>query len=264
MKKLEMMIVLVIITVTMILGIAPVMASEREAEIRQRVPFIEVEWQPLISLSPKLYRAVVGIFPEPCGAIRVVDSHPYRMGGRRVWLSKDDGQTWILEKESGRAKRDIERMLGRERAKVVLAPRGTAGQRFSMWPKETKPLIQTVFREVFEWASLYNKDDPRSFMAIQFARDPNRLERLAFSTSWKAKSARVFVSLSRGEEWIEVSSPQPAMTDGATYVFAIGIKSDKNNVVLYAGLMGGGKNILQYAVLPLSKLQELQELVAKK
>ena len=240
------------VAVTMVLGIAPVMmASEEE------IPFIEVEWRPVSSLSPKLYRAVTGIFVERCGAIRVVDSHPYRMGGRRVWLSKDGGQTWILEKESGRAKRDIERMLGRERAKVVLAPRGS--RLFAEWPKETRSgprsLLRTAFRKWY-------KHDPHGsgWGFAPLRRDPNYPERMIFATSGSPDMFRVFVSLNNGEQWIETSTPRGAGGDRGRAIFAVAIKSTKDNIVLYVGLLVGGEDMLQYAVLPLPR----EELLAEK
>ena len=148
----------------------------------------------------------------------------------------------------------------KEKAEVIFSPRGS--RLFADWPEETRYLLKPIFGKHYE---LYPDGSGWGFAPLR--RDPNYPERIIFATSGGSPRGdifRVFISLDNGNQWAEVSSPRGAGEDRGWRIFAVAIKSTEDNIVLYVGLLLGGENIVQYAVLPLPKLQELQELIAKK
>ena len=301
----RIMILLVGMVAVMILGVVPVFGSQtvgtplytdpgvdariRSAPLPEGYSFgralppsidLEVEWQPIG--DPDFYRGITGIFIDPDG-IRVVDIHPQIMAGMRVWLSRDGGKNWRVERTSPGVFRIVEgpyrrrwqtfegRFVGveelglcRERAKVILSPHHMGAAHFRTWPLEVENLIKTEFRGLYEQRGKMSS----SGRTVFFAQEPSDVRTMVF-VSLRALGApmgrpqnivRIFVTLDGGEEWIEINPPTPCqapMTDGSFFVGGLAIKRVGNTLELFLGAKGDGRKMVQATFLCLSEFQEV-------
>lgn len=244
---------------------------------------LEVEWQPIG--DPDFYRFITGIFIDPDGALRVIDINPYAMAGMRVWLSEDGGKNWKVERTSGGVFRmddsrpfryenlegrfiGAEELVGcRERAKVILSPFHSGTRPFRIWPLEVETLIKTEFRGRYEQLGKL-----RSSGTVFLAKCPNNRKVMAFCEVGGIRvrgrlqcvpSARIFVTIDGGKEWIEINPPRPdqsPLRSGSLHVGGLAIRKAGDALKLFLGLgLGEPRRMIQYAVLPQNDLSRIVE-----
>lgn len=280
------MMILLGIRVAMVLGMVPIFASQtvgtplhadpgldariRSAPLPRGYQFgrslppsidLEVRWQP--TGHREMYRGITSIFIDPDGTIRTVDIHPYAIRGMRVWVSRNRGQTWEVEKETTNAtQQSMTHLLGEERVKVVFAPSHMGTVPFRLWPLEVEELIKTEFRGLYKQLAR-TCSGSRVFLA-KAPNDPKtmafvRLEATGAPTGKEQYVVRIFITTSKGKEWLEINPPvshQSPLPSGTFEIGGLGIQKTDNLIRLFLGTRGCGKGTIQTTDVYLSEFAQ--------